>query len=236
MVETSKLDGPPYDQGYGPPVVVTRVGPPVELDEKVACQECFYGNEAKLWLYLCAYTSEGCDDGLRYHWFIDPARACCIGTDFRRYFQVDGGEPRRRPDEAVDTMALGGDIDGDADLLDADLEAAADGGGAPRARVDMRRRAVVRDVVSTRFAAVVRAARGAASRAASDDDEDEAPLSRALYYDEDEDEEEGMGYDRYSGRFPRERGGVTGRGTGTRLCSASPGHATASIFSTVIID
>ena len=80
-------------------------------------------------------------------------------------------------DEAVEAMVLRGDSDGDAVLLGADLEAVADDGGAPRARVDMRRRAVARDVVSTRFALRLFAPRGAASRR-PDDDEHEEPAHR----------------------------------------------------------
>ena len=59
----------------------------------------------------------------------------------------------------------------------ADLEAVADDGGAPRARVDMRRRAVVRDVVSTRFALRLFAPRGAASRPPDEDEEAEAEVA-----------------------------------------------------------
>ena len=60
----------------------------------------------------------------------------------------------------------------------ADLEAVADDGGAPRARVDMRRRAVVRDVVSTRFALRLFAPRGAASRPPDEDEEAEVAPKR----------------------------------------------------------
>jgi len=195
------------EDAYGPPFCVTRIGPSVELDEDVACQECFFGNVAKWFLYLGAYTSAGCDDELRD--FVGFLTRVELAVSVRTSVAISRlmvWSAAAAADEAVDTMVLGGESDGDADLLDADalldadLEVVADDGGAPRARVDMRRRAVVRDVVSTRFALRLFAPHAAASRAALDDDEDQAapPTARGALDDDDEEEDDDAGYAQYS--------------------------------------
>ena len=98
--------------------------------------------------------------------------------------------------------ALSGVLGTDADALKKaltrhvdeciDLDAGADDGGAPKLRVDMRRRAVVRDVVSTRFALRLFAPRGANSLSEEDAAAPERKRPRmaawAGVFDDDDDE------------------------------------------------